>query len=91
MCKAAVAGSENPTELANAIDSGIAMLFFPAMAIIGMIVGLVIKFRRAHEREINDQPEQPEPTRIKIQDETPESHQQNYDSGARGWFPNRSI
>ena len=55
MCKAAVAGSENPGELASALDAGTAMLFFPTMAIIGMITGLVLKFRHAHGRERSDE------------------------------------
>ncbi len=90
MCKAAVAGSENPGELANALDAGTALLFFPTMAIIGMIAGLVLKFRHAHGSELSGQPERQ--TRIKIQDETPESHQDNYgSSGARGWSPTRIV
>jgi hypothetical protein len=45
MCKASVAGAENPDEISATINTAILILLAPTLALIGGLVKLVFKYR----------------------------------------------
>jgi|GEM_PF-2300361 len=53
MCKAAIAGSDNPAELSRVIDDAVLVLLVPAVVIFGAVILLVFRFRHSQGGEMD--------------------------------------
>ncbi len=51
MCKSAIAGSENPEELARTIDTAVLVLFIPVMIFFGAIFYLIFRSRHSNDSD----------------------------------------
>jgi len=53
MCKAALAGSDNPAEAAKTMNTAILVLFVPTIALICAIIGFVLRYRHSQGGEMS--------------------------------------